>query len=331
VLGVLAAPQVYAHHSPAAYDLSSQVVVEGTVASVDWRDPHVHLVVESRGADGAQVKRDVEAAAKVVVEASGLTKSLLPVGSPVIVRGAPRRAGEGPIWGLDLTTADGTVYALSRQGRAEPLQSAADEPSIASAAGGLGGQWAPPLGAFVTFQRTAAAWSITDAAQEARKSFSFASLRGGCGPDLASPLLTAQPKLRTIEIEPAGVRIRFDGPPVAERFVHLDQAEHPRSVEPTLQGHSIGRWEGATLVIDTVGFAPHHSGVTVAVPSGPRKHLVERLTRTDDGLHLRYGFTLEDPDNLPAPVSHEFLWDYHPDLEPSTERCEAASAETGPR
>ena len=48
-------------------------------------------------------------------------------------------------------------------------------------------------------------------------------------------------------------------------------------VTPSLMGHSIGRWEGDTMVIDTVAFTPHRFGV-LTFPSGPNKHLVERLS-----------------------------------------------------
>jgi hypothetical protein len=40
------------------------------------------------------------------------------------------------------------------------------------------------------------------------------------------------------------------------RTISMNQTTHPASVKPTRAGHSIGRWDGDTLVVDTVGFAP---------------------------------------------------------------------------
>ena len=40
------------------------------------------------------------------------------------------------------------------------------------------------------------------------------------------------------------------------RTIHMNMTEHPAGVEPSRAGHSIGRWEGDVLVVDTVGFAP---------------------------------------------------------------------------
>jgi hypothetical protein len=58
------------------------------------------------------------------------------------------------------------------------------------------------------------------------------------------------------------------------------------------------------------------------LPSGPRKHVVERFTLGDDRKHLVYESTLEDPDFLAAPVSYRAEWDYRPDLAPSGLACD---------
>jgi hypothetical protein len=92
-------------------------------------------------------------------------------------------------------------------------------------------------------------------------------------------------------------------------------AEHPADVRPSLHGHSVGRWEGDTLVIDTIGFEPNPSGIALNVPAGPGKHTVERLTLTPDRIRLRYEVTVEDPTYLSAPATLTQQWDHRPDLE----------------
>ena len=106
-------------------------------------------------------------------------------------------------------------------------------------------------------------------------------------------------------------------------------AAHPAKVEPSLLGHSIGRWEGKTLVIDTIGFPADSSGLSLNVPAGPRKHLVERLTLTEDRTRLRYEATIEDPDFLTAPATLTQQWDHRPDLEFSQDdgKCDQNAAE----
>ena len=101
-------------------------------------------------------------------------------------------------------------------------------------------------------------------------------------------------------------------------------SEHPADVQPSRHGHGIGRWEGETLVIDTIAFEPNPSGLGLNVPSSPQKHTVERLTLTDNRLRLRYEITVEDPMYLTEPASLTQQWDHRPDIEfsPLTEICD---------
>ncbi len=65
------------------------------------------------------------------------------------------------------------------------------------------------------------------------------------------------------------------------RRVYMDGRGHPEDVEPTYFGHSIGHWEGDTLVIDTVGIrgeAQIQQGMHV---DSTATHIVERLRLTD--------------------------------------------------
>jgi len=59
------------------------------------------------------------------------------------------------------------------------------------------------------------------------------------------------------------------------RHVYMDGRSHPADVEHTSNGHSIGHWEGDTLVIDTIGFLGF-AGVPGGGRRGPNTHLVER-------------------------------------------------------
>jgi hypothetical protein len=106
----------------------------------------------------------------------------------------------------------------------------------------------------------------------------------------------------------------------------MDQADHPAQLSPSLLGHSIGRWEGETLVVDTVAIAPHRIGIAAVLPSTSSTHLIERLTLVGDRRQLEYTFTVDDTVNLTRSVSHTLVWDYRPDLEPSSEPCDPDAA-----
>src|SRR5262249_52184357 len=94
----------------------------------------------------------------------------------------------------------------------------------------------------------------------------------------------------------------------------------------SIQGHSIGHWEGKTLVIDTARFASHASGNAYGLPSGAGKHLVERLTLDADGTTLAYHFELADPEFLAAPVTADLRFVFRPDLKYAPPKCSRENA-----
>jgi len=89
--------------------------------------------------------------------------------------------------------------------------------------------------------------------------------------------------------------------PHSWRVVYMDGRAHPapNALRPTFLGHSIGRWEGDTLVVDTVGFN-EKQWIAGSYPTTERLHLTERITRT--GLKtLTYEATIDDPGAYTAP------------------------------
>lgn len=84
------------------------------------------------------------------------------------------------------------------------------------------------------------------------------------------------------------------GAPHSWRVVHMDGRAHPEDPEPTYFGRSIGRWEGDTLVIDTVGFNEKFWMVREGLPHTSELHLIERISRPDFDT-LRYEVTIDDP------------------------------------
>jgi Carboxypeptidase regulatory-like domain len=103
------------------------------------------------------------------------------------------------------------------------------------------------------------------------------------------------------------------------RQVFLDGRGHPDDPEPTWLGHSIGRWEGDTLVVDTVGL--NDRGWTEFFPRTEQLHLVERYRRTDYG-HLEATITYEDPGVFEAPFTRHTVWPLAPQLELMEYVCE---------
>ena len=77
--------------------------------------------------------------------------------------------------------------------------------------------------------------------------------------------------------------------------------KHPEDPTPTWYGHSIGRWEGETLVIDTIGLNDKFWLDAAGTPHSEKLHMVERWTRPDYTT-LRRVVRLEDPAMFTKPI-----------------------------
>ncbi|HEX5419116.1 MAG TPA: hypothetical protein VFY39_03885 [Gammaproteobacteria bacterium] len=98
----------------------------------------------------------------------------------------------------------------------------------------------------------------------------------------------------------------FDiGGPHTFRTVYMDGRSHPRDFDPTYYGHSIGWWEGDTLVIDTVGYNEGFWPDRMGLPHTTQLHTVERLTRLDSRT-MNYEITFEDAGAYTAPWTAGF-------------------------
>ena len=78
-----------------------------------------------------------------------------------------------------------------------------------------------------------------------------------------------------------------------KRTIHMNMKEHPHNLKLTRTGHSIGRWEGDTLVVDTVGFLPGF--LNPPVRNSNRLHTVERFTLDPQKMAITRSYTAEDP------------------------------------
>jgi len=95
------------------------------------------------------------------------------------------------------------------------------------------------------------------------------------------------------------------------RHIYLDGRPHPDmdAFDPTTNGHSIGRWEGNVLMVDTVGFNDRGNPM---VPGGgvrgESSRLVERYELIEGGERLKVTFTWTDPKIFVKPHSYSFTY-----------------------
>ncbi len=86
------------------------------------------------------------------------------------------------------------------------------------------------------------------------------------------------------------------------RIVHTDGRSHPKDLDATWFGDSIGKWDGDTLVVDTVGIDDRTWLDTAGHEHSDQLHLVERFQKVDDN-NLKWTVTFEDAKYFTEPWS----------------------------
>ena len=140
-----------------------------------------------------------------------------------------------------------------------------------------------------------------------------------CLPDDPTPTI---PLLRKF-VQTPGLLVQLFEQEPHYRQIFLDGRAHPNDLDPTWMGHSVGRWEKDTLVVDTVGF---NDKSWIFFPAGfPHTgmlHMVERYRRPDLG-HLAVDLTVDDPGTFTTPIVWHMTWE----LAPGEEILEAICTE----
>jgi len=318
VAACLAASGALAHHSPARYDLQTQRTVEGTITRYEWGNPHVYLSVRENGADRIWV---VEAYPSTAMKQYGWAANTFAAGDRVVVAGNPGRNPAQSTLFLRSVRKAGAAAALYDSG--EAIAAPPPVPRETFRAATIAGTWVSSVGpAFGSFFGPGVAAMATPQGAAAVAEFRDTANPGlECVP-FAPPVYMILPGFRSIDVRADTVLIRGEDAAV-ERTVHL-RATHDGAA-PSVHGHSVGRWEGGTLVVDTTQFAPHRLGNGAGLPSGARKHLVERFALNAEG-GLDYNFELEDPDYLKQPVTGTAQWLYRPDVDYAATPCDRENA-----
>lgn len=105
----------------------------------------------------------------------------------------------------------------------------------------------------------------------------------------------------------------FAGERGGVRHIYIDGRSHPNPWTPTPAGHSVGRYDGSTLIAETTGFMPG------MVPGGgvrtPETRLVERFELSPDGSRLTITYTWDDPKLYQKPHVYRYFFERAPTVE----------------
>jgi Family of unknown function (DUF6152) len=313
-----------AHHSWSPYDLERELTLEGVVTEYRWANPHSYIHLETTGEDGGTQIWEIEASSAVVMRNRGWSADSVAVGDRVTIYANPsKNPSRTKALGARLQGPDGLLLEMRQVNSNAP---AVVVPEVG--ADSLAGVWRPITNRevadhFFFFEPTD--WPLTEAGLRAFETFEDGDNPGKNCVAYASPFLMVIGDAKMITLGEDEIVIRTELESV-ERVIHLNESSHD-GAEPSVQGHSIGRWEGDVLVVDTARFAEHGMGNAQKLPSGPDKHLTERFALSPDGKRITYGFEMTDPDYLAEPIGYEIEWVYSPDFEMTRLPCDPESAQ----
>jgi len=288
----------FAHHGFAAhYDPDRMIRIEGTVRRFDFINPHGLLFIDSVNEAGEPVVYRCDLQAAVQLVRRGVDATLFTVGDAIVVEGYPARRDP---YGCEFGTgylADGSSFTMRSTDEARTQFAANRETRLApGSARSIFGTWIRPgmFGDASGRGPTTGTDSITAAGEAARAAFDPATDNPAIYCSAGSPVwVWGPPGLATSISEVDGNVVIYHEAMDTTRIVHMGVDQHPDGIELSEMGHSIGRWEGDTLVIDTAGFS-------AGVLRGSMLHtdqltLEERLWVKDDNGRLQIAWTAVEP------------------------------------
>jgi hypothetical protein len=172
----------------------------------------------------------------------------------------------------------------------------------------LGGIWEPRTFGFMVPE------APLSAAGRALVERNVAAMTGGsimhtawvsCRPGAVSTMTMPREKIVVLQ-SPEEVTILYEMPRMVRR-VRMN-GTHPQNPTPSYVGDSIGRFEGNTLVIDTVGFNGYAELDSRGQPTSPALHTVERVTPSADGSGIEIEVTITDPEYYERPFTIRRAW-----------------------
>jgi hypothetical protein len=115
----------------------------------------------------------------------------------------------------------------------------------------------------------------------------------------------------------------FEGATHIWREIYMDGRPHPKGddLNPTYLGHSVGRWEGETLVVDVVGFNEATWMDYFGHPHTDMLHVVEKFSRPNKGT-LAYEATYDDPGAYTKPFTLRWTINWNPSGELTEYICQ---------
>ena len=313
---LLAASTAQAHHGTAGqFDHSKSLQVSGTVTRIRFVNPHSYVYFDVVGDDGETQNWRCEMRAATLLKRSGWTAEMFAPGTRIKIDGVPARREPYGCYVETIAFDDGKVVERYEQLESADAGVENRNPRRPDGTPNLEGTWAAaqrlPNQAEVRRRaaggpnggppRGSSRYQQTEAGQAASAGWQREdNPRFHCMAVNIFADWTFDQHINQIEQSDETIRLTYGFMDIV-REIHLDQDEHPANITPSRAGHSIGQWEGDTLVVDTVGFLEGVLDSRNGVKHSTELHVVERFSLSEDGKSLNRSWVGNDPLYLSAP------------------------------
>jgi hypothetical protein len=300
ISALLTAPSAFAHHSFAPhFDSNKPVSISGTITAFEAQNPHSYVHIAAVDENGRTQKYVCESHGVTQLTRNGVTPQILKVGTKIRVTGSLSRHSPYMCFFNTVELADGRV--LNVNGPTGPRPATAPLPARKD----IFGTWMlAPIPNRSTSGPQPMIQLMTPAGEKAVAAYDpfkdDPTFR--CDPVAIRRVWGAPGTPLEIVREGTDVVLRHEWMDV-RRVIHMNMKEHPKNGPRSSLGHSIGHWEGDTLVIETANF----TGKTRFRGSTDQLRVTERFTRADERT-LLYRFTVDDPATWTRPWTGEYPW-----------------------
>ena len=327
---------VGAHHSFfGRFDRTAMLEVEGEITGIDWRNPHIFLTV--RATEDASLVWEVESASASLLQRMGIDRDMLAAGDRIRIAGYPPVTERREIYARHMMLADGRELLLDSRIQPRWTNRAVGQLSILNRTEGDGSR--PELGIFRVWTLIRSGprlfpevvdpsfdintYPMTASARAALAAFDRVADNPtrGCAPK-GMPTIMEQPyPIEFVQREDGNIALHIEEYDLL-RLIYMDPDAAPSVPPPSLLGHSLGRWEGETLVVTTnrISWAYFDQ---LGIPQSAQSEIVERFTPTPDGSRLDYLLTVTDPVNFTEPVRLRNYWIWVPETRRLPYECQA--------
>lgn len=285
VAAALGVTSAYAHHSFAPhFDSSKPVSISGTVTEYEARNPHSYVHIAATDENGKTQEYVCESHGVTQLTRLGITPEMLKTGTQLRVQGSQSRHSPYMCFFDSVEFADGRTLSVNGPpGSQRPAAVAQAQRTD------IFGTWLlAPIANRSTSGPQPMMQFLTAAGQKAVAAYD---------PFKDDPVFRCDPvAIRRVWGAPSTpLEIVRDGTDIVlhhewmdvRRVVHMNMKEHPKDGPRTSLGHSIGRMEGDTLVIETANYSEGVLNQYVETPGQPTRGLLHSAALTSvERLHL---------------------------------------------